>query len=82
MATLKMTFLLPEDLAKQFAHHVPARRRSRYLADALREKLLERDPLLVQACKIANDDPDIRAIEKDFDAVTGETHSAAFWNCD
>jgi len=52
------------------------------LADALREKLSERDPLLVQACKIANDDPDIRAIEKDFDAVTGETHSAAFWNCD
>jgi hypothetical protein len=82
MATRKMTFLLPEDLAKQFVRHVPVRQRSRYLADALREKLSARDRVSVQACNIANDDPDVRAIEKDFDAVTGEMHSAAFWNCD
>ena len=82
MPTRKMTFLLPEDLAKQFVRHVPVRQRARYLADALREKLSVRDRLLVQACNIANDDPDVRTIEEDFDALTGKTHRTTFWNCD
>ena len=35
MATRKMTFSLPSGLAVQFLKRVPARERSRYVADAL-----------------------------------------------
>jgi hypothetical protein len=72
MATRKMTFTLPEDLALQFVRRVPARERSRYLADALSEKLTARDRLLIEACRTANSDPEVRAIEKEFDAITDE----------
>lgn len=72
MATRKMTFTIPEDLALQFVRRVPARERSRYLADALNEKLTARDQLLIEACKAANSDPEVRAIEKEFDAIADE----------
>src|SRR5260370_12057107 len=72
MATRKMTFTLPEDLASQFVRRVPARERSRYLADALSEKLTARDRVLIDACRTANSDPEVRAIEKEFDAITDE----------
>src|SRR5712692_9963446 len=72
MATRKMTFTMPEDLALQFVRRVPVRERSRYLAQALSEKLSARDLLLVEACRAANDDPEVRAIEKEFDAITEE----------
>jgi hypothetical protein len=65
-----MTFTLPEDLAEQFVRRVPARERSKYLANALNEKLSARDRHLVEACRIANHDPEVRAIEKEFDAIT------------
>src|SRR5438270_272812 len=51
MATRKMTFTLPEDLAEQFVRRVPARERSKYLANALNEKLSARDRHLVEACR-------------------------------
>jgi hypothetical protein len=65
-----MTFTLPENLAEQFVRRVPARERSKYLATALNEKLSARDRQLVEACRIANNDPEVRAIEKEFDAIT------------
>ena len=68
----KMTFTVPEELAVQFARRVPARKRSRYLAEALAQKLAERDRRLVRACEIANHDPEVRAIEKEFDSLPGE----------
>ncbi len=43
MAMRKMTFTLPEDLAARFVRRVPARERSRYLSEALAEKLSERE---------------------------------------
>lgn len=64
-----MTFTLPEDLALQFVRRIPARERSKYLAEALSEKLTARDDLLIEACRTANSDPDVRAIEKEFDAI-------------
>jgi hypothetical protein len=67
-----MTFTLPEDLALQFVRRIPARQRSKYLAEALHEKLSMRDRLLVEACRTANNDPEVRAIEKEFDAITDE----------
>lgn len=70
MASRKMTFTLPESLASSFARRVPARDRSRYVAEAIAEKLAEREQRLIRACEIANQDPDVREIERDFDALT------------
>jgi metal-responsive CopG/Arc/MetJ family transcriptional regulator len=68
MATRKITFTLPEDLAEQFMRCVPPRERSRYVAEALRAKL-SRDRSLRRACIIANNNPDVQAIEREFDAI-------------
>jgi hypothetical protein len=64
-----MTFSLPDDVVSNFTRRVPARDRSRYVADAIAEKLAERDKRLIQACEIANQDPDLREIERDFDGI-------------
>ena len=69
MATRKMTFTVREDIATQFVSRVPAGERSRYLAEALREKLAASDRLLIEACMAANRDTNVRAIEKEFDAL-------------
>ena len=71
MATRKITFTPPEEVARQFVRRVPPRERSKYLAEALREKLSAQDGLLIQACHVANNDPNVRAIEKEFDAIVG-----------
>jgi hypothetical protein len=70
MASRKMTFTLPDDLASSFTRRVPARDRSRYVADAIADKLAEREQRLIRACEIANQDPEVREIEQDFDALT------------
>lgn len=67
-----MTFTLPNDLADQFVQKVAARNRSHYLAEALAQKLQERDRQLVRACEVANRDPEVQAIEKEFDAISEE----------
>ena len=72
MASRKMTFTLPDDLATSFTRRVPARERSRYVADAIAEKLAEREKRLIRACEIANEDPEIREIEEELDALTDE----------
>ncbi len=72
MASRKMTFTLPEDLAVDFTRRVPARERSRYVADAIAEKLAEREKRLIRACEIANQDAGLREIETEFDALTDE----------
>jgi hypothetical protein len=70
MASRKMTFSIPDTLASSFTRRVPARDRSRYVAEAIAEKLAEREKRLMQACKIANDDPGVREIEQEFDNLT------------
>ena len=70
MATRKMTFTLPDDLANRFVKKVAARNRSHYLAEALAQKLQERDRQLIRACEVANRDPEVQAIEKEFDAIS------------
>ena len=72
MATRKMTFTLPADLADRFVSKVAPRKRSRYLAQALAQKLQERDRKLIRACEIANRDLEVKAIEKEFDAISEE----------
>jgi Arc/MetJ family transcription regulator len=67
-----MTFTLPEDLAAQLLRRVPARHRSRYVSEALGAKLRERADRLLLACELANADPDILAIEREWDALPDE----------
>jgi ubiquinone biosynthesis protein UbiJ len=72
MASRKMTFTLPEDIAMKFMRRVPARDRSRYVASALAEKLTEADRQLARACEIANQDPEVAAIEQEIDSLPSE----------
>lgn len=67
-----MTFTLPDELAEQFVKTVAARRRSRYMAQALAQKLRERDRELIRACEVANRDPEVQSIENEFDAIPEE----------
>jgi ubiquinone biosynthesis protein UbiJ len=72
MASRKMTFTVPEEVAEQFMKRVPARRRSSYVAEAITYKLKERDRQLMRACEAANKDADVLAIEQEMDALTNE----------
>lgn len=72
MAIRKMTFSLPEDLAKRFLRRVPARDRSRYVVQALADRLANQDRQLIHACAIANQDPALSEIESDLDALSSE----------
>jgi len=63
----KMTLTLPDKLADQFAKRVPARERSRFISEALSEKLIRRERRLIRACEIANRNPDVASLERDLD---------------
>lgn len=64
-----MTFSLPEELATRLVKRVPARERSRFLAQVLEKSLRENDESLIRACLIANQDPDVKAIEEEWDEI-------------
>ena len=64
-----MTFAIPEDIARKFVGRVPARKRSKYLTEALEHKLSRQDEDLVQACKQANADADSAALEKEMESI-------------
>ena len=69
MATRKLTFSLPEPLAVQFLRRVPSRDRSRFVSEALAERLAQRDLDLIRACEAANQDLDVAEIEREFDGI-------------
>ena len=69
MAVRKMTFSIPEDIARKFVGRVPARKRSQYLTEALEQKLSRQDEDLVHACKQANADADSAAVEKKMEGI-------------
>ncbi len=73
MASRKMTFTLPEEIADQLLKRVPARDRSRYVSDAIAQKLRDREKRLIRACEIANSDPEVQQIEQDWEALPDET---------
>jgi len=82
MATQKITFSLPKDLVTQLVRRVPARQRSRHVAEALAWKLKERDRLLARACEVASRSRAVRTVEREFDVLTGEFQSrqwSALW---
>ena len=72
MAVRKMTFSVPEPLAGQFLRRVASRDRSRFISEALAARLGERDLDLIRACELANQDPDVIEIEKEFDSIPDE----------
>lgn len=67
-----MTFTIPDDLAGQLLKRVPARDRSRYVAEAIEAKLREREQQLIRACEIANADPHVLTLEQDFGALSDD----------
>jgi hypothetical protein len=69
MAARKMTFSLPLDLADRLVKRVPARERSRFLAELLEKSLREEDESLVLSCLSANADPEVKTIEKEWDEM-------------
>jgi hypothetical protein len=69
MAARKMTFSIPDALAREFLTLVPARERSNYVAEAVAARLRKQDDALVRACEIANRDEDLLAIEREFDVI-------------
>jgi hypothetical protein len=71
MATRK-TFSVPEPLAAQLLRRVASRDRSRFVSEAVAPRLEERDVALIRACEIANQDPDVAEIEKEFDGIRDE----------
>lgn len=73
MASRKLTFTLPQDLAVEFLRRVPPNMRSQYVATAISDKLREREAQLVQACEAANKSTDVREIESSFDALADES---------
>ncbi len=80
MASRKMTFTLPEDVAAQFLRRVPARERSRYVTEAIAAKLREREERMIRACEVANNDPGLLAIEQDWDAIDETDRIEEPWN--
>jgi hypothetical protein len=68
-----MTFTLPEELAKKFVRQVQARDRSRYVSDAIAEKLREREKRMIRACEVANQNSEVLSIEEDWDSITDKS---------
>ena len=65
-----MTFTVPEELARQLVKRVPARDRSGCVAEAIAAEFHRREEQLIRACEIANRDPDVLAIEQEWDALS------------
>ena len=73
MASRKLTFTLPHDLATEFLRRVPPNSRSQYVATAIAAKLREREEQLVRACEAANNSADVREIAAGYDALVDQT---------
>jgi len=72
MAARKMTFSIPEGLAREFLRTVGPRNRSKYVAGALARRLKAEEASLARACDVANSSEDVRAIEEEFDAISAD----------
>jgi len=72
MATRKLTFTLPQELATRFLRRVPPSRRSQYVASAIATQLREREEELIRICEAANNSADILDIEKSFNDLKEE----------
>jgi hypothetical protein len=64
-----MTFTIPDDVAISFVRAVPPARRSRFVADALRATLLQREQALIAACDAVNADAAVNATVDEWQAM-------------
>jgi hypothetical protein len=69
MAMRKMTFTIPDEVATPFLRVVPSARRSKFVADALRRTLKEREDTLIAACDAVNADPALNVLVDEWQAV-------------
>jgi hypothetical protein len=72
MATTKMTFTLPEDVARSFVRRVGPSRRSKYVAEAIAARLRERDIAFEAACNALEGDPDLAMLDREMDALNDD----------
>jgi hypothetical protein len=81
MASRKMTFTIPEDVADRFIRQIPAHDRSSYVAEAIAALLKAREQSLIRACEIANGDADVAQIEREWESLADEADVVAEpWN--
>jgi hypothetical protein len=69
MASRKMTFTLPGELAAEFVRRVPPSHRSSYVASAIAAQLKTRQSALARSCQAANAAAGALDIEAEFDAL-------------
>jgi hypothetical protein len=69
MAMRKMTFTIPDEVASPFLRAVPSARRSKFVTEALRKTLTDREEALIAACNAVNADPELSALVDDWQAV-------------
>jgi Arc/MetJ family transcription regulator len=69
MAMRKMTFTIPDEVATPFLRAVPSTRRSKFVTDALRKTLREREAVLIAACDAVNADSDLNKLVDEWQAA-------------
>ena len=69
MAMRKMTFTIPDEVATPFLRVVPSARRSKFVADALKKTLKDREDALIAACDAVNADPALNNLVDEWQAV-------------
>lgn len=72
MASHKMTFSLPEDVTAPFLRLVQPSGRSKFVAEALRAKMRERETMFEAACDALEGDPDIELLAREMDALNDD----------
>jgi hypothetical protein len=70
MAMRKMTFTIPDEVATSFLRVVPSARRSRFVTEALRKTLREREEALIAACDAVNADAGLNAFVDEWQAAS------------
>ena len=71
MAARDMTFSIPEEIASLLTRQIDAAGRSRFVTEAVEERL-RRKQRLEAACDVVNNDPAVKLIETEWDAVAGD----------
>ena len=66
----KMTFTIPDDVATPFLRIVPSARRSKFVADALRKSLQEREKALISACDAVNADAELNTLVDEWQSAS------------
>ena len=74
---VRQTFTLPESVFQRFASVVPEGKRSALVAELLEQEALRRENAMVEACRLANQDAELAALESDFQNL-GDTVTEAF----